>query len=109
MSRRTLGTLLALAGTLLLLDGALALTWREPLSYALGRRAEHTLPARLAAVETWPADSALLRQDPAAPAAAARLLAVARDGNGALRHRDRGLLRYDDVSERLLGSHASGR
>lgn len=49
MSRRTLGTLLAALGALLLLDGLLALTWREPVTYALGHRAEERLPARLAA------------------------------------------------------------
>ena len=77
MSRRTLGTLLALAGALLLLDGALALTWREPLSYALGRRAEHTLPARLAAA-TARLDRTLARRVDSRTLPAARMALAAR-------------------------------
>lgn len=68
-----------------------------------------TLATGLAAVETRPADGALLRQDPAAPAAPARLCSLGLDGNGALRHRRSRVFRCDDGGERVLGSHASGR
>ena len=47
MSRRTLGTLVALLGALLLADAVLALTWREPVTALLGERAAAQLPARL--------------------------------------------------------------
>ena len=47
MSRRTLGTLVALLGALLLADAVLALTWREPVTAVLGERAAAQLPARL--------------------------------------------------------------
>ena len=49
MSRRTLGTLLALLGVLLLGDAVLAVTWREPVTAVLGDRAAARLPARLQA------------------------------------------------------------
>lgn len=49
MSRRTLGTLVALLGALLLADVVLALAWREPVSAALGQRAARSLPDRLKA------------------------------------------------------------
>ncbi len=49
MSRRTLGTLVALLGALLLADAVLALTWREPVTAVLGDRAAAQLPARLEA------------------------------------------------------------
>ena len=49
MSRRTLGTLVALFGTLLLADAVLTVTWREPVTAALGQRDAAALPARLEA------------------------------------------------------------
>jgi sortase A len=49
VSRRTLGTVVALLGVLLLADAVLALTWREPVTAVLGDRAAAQLPARLEA------------------------------------------------------------
>ena len=49
MSRRALGTLLAVLGVLLLADVALAVTWREPVTALLGRRDAEQLPAQLEA------------------------------------------------------------
>ena len=47
MSRRAVGTILAVAGVLLLADVALTLAWREPVTWLLGRGDQSALSERL--------------------------------------------------------------
>ena len=51
MSRRTVGTILAVVGALLLLDVAVTLAWREPVSWLLGRGDQARLSAQLDEVD----------------------------------------------------------
>ncbi len=51
MSRRTIGTILAVVGALLLLDVVLTVTWREPVTWLLGRDSQSRLSQRLDEVD----------------------------------------------------------
>ena len=51
MSRRAVGTILAVAGVLLLADVALTLAWREPVTWLLGRGDQSALSERLDEVD----------------------------------------------------------
>ena len=51
MSRRTAGTILAVVGALLLLDVAVTLAWREPVTWLLGRGEQSQLSDRLDEVD----------------------------------------------------------
>lgn len=67
------------------------------------------LPAGLAAVEPWASDGTCLREHATAPAAATRLLTMARDGDGAIGCHGRSVRGDGEVGERVLGSHVPGR
>ena len=77
MSRRTLGTVVALLGVLLLADAVLSLTWREPVTAVLGERAAAQLPARLEAT-TARLDRELTGRIDAVAAPQARMALAAR-------------------------------
>jgi sortase A len=49
--RRALGTLLVLAGLLVLADAAVTLAWQEPVSALRAGRSQHRLAAQLHALE----------------------------------------------------------
>ncbi|MFM9127723.1 MAG: class E sortase [Solirubrobacterales bacterium] len=51
MSRRTAGTILAIVGALLLLDVAVTLAWREPVTWLLGRSEQSQLSDQLDEVD----------------------------------------------------------
>lgn len=51
MSRRTAGTIIAVVGALLLLDVAVTLAWREPVTWLLGRDDQARLSERLDSVD----------------------------------------------------------
>ena len=51
MSRRTVGTILAVVGTLVLLDVAVTVAWREPVTWLLGRSEQSQLSDRLDEVD----------------------------------------------------------
>lgn len=51
MSRRTVGTILAVVGTLVLIDVAVTVAWREPVTWLLGRGEQSQLSDRLDEVD----------------------------------------------------------
>jgi len=76
-TRRVLGTVLAALGALLLLDAALTLAWREPVTWLIDRGAQPRLERRLATLDRR-FTAALGPRMPARLSAAARIELAAR-------------------------------
>lgn len=105
--RRALGVLLLAVGLALLIEAAVTVAWREPLSALVNQREQGALTAQLRELESSVADE--LRVLEARPSAEARAAPVKRARRPRLSVAERAALVAESLNERLPSGDPVGR